>query len=150
MIEGDYTPSEYKLDGERLESILGPLEAEVLNTVFEKKTPVRVREVYEELKKKRKIAYTTVMSTMSTLFEKGLLDRRIEKGRGGLLYVYWPRMSKKEIEHSVVSQVIDSLVKNFGDSVTSYLIEKTESDEEKLNAFKKLFESRLENEKGDN
>ena len=144
MIEGDYTPSEYKLDGERLESILGPLEAEVLNTVFEKKTSVRVREVYEELKKKRKIAYTTVMTTMNTLFEKGLLDRRIEKGRGGLLYVYWPRMSKKEIERSVVSQVIDSLLKNFGDSVTSYLMEMTTSDEEKLNAFKKLFERRLE------
>ena len=144
MIEGDYTPSEYKLDGERLESILGPLEAEVLNTVFEKKTSVRVREVYEELKKKRKIAYTTVMTTMNTLFEKGLLDRRIEKGRGGLLYVYWPRMSKKEIERSVVSQVIDSLLKNFGDSVTSYLMEMTTSDEEKLNAFKKLFKRRLE------
>ena len=150
MVEGDYTPSEYKIDGERLESILGPLEAEVLNTVLEKKTPVRVRQVYEELKKKRKIAYTTVMTTMNTLFEKGLLDRRIEKGRGGLLYMYWSKMSKKEIERSVVSQVIDSLMKNFGDSVTSYLMEISASDEEKLNAFKKLFESRLENEKDDN
>lgn len=150
MVEGDYTPSEYKIDGEHLESILGPLEAEVLNTVLEKKTPVRVRQVYEELKKKRKIAYTTVMTTMSTLFEKGLLDRRIEKGRGGLLYVYWSRMSKTEIERSVVSQVIDSLMKNFGDSVTSYLMEISNSDEEKLIAFKKLFEGRLETEKVDN
>ena len=109
-----------------------------------------MRQVYEELKKKRKIAYTTVMTTMNTLFEKGLLDRRIEKGRGGLLYMYWSKLSKTEIERSVVSQVIDSLMKNFGDSVTSYLMEISASDEEKLNAFKKLFESRLENEKDDN
>ena len=149
MVEGDYTPSEYKIDGEHLESILGPLEAEVLNTVLEKKTPVRVRQVYEELKKKRKIAYTTVMTTMNKLFEKGLLDRRIEKGRGGLLYVYWSKMSKKEIERSVVRQVIDSLLKNFGNSVTSYLMEISDSDEEKLIAFRKLFEGRLETEKVD-
>ncbi|MCW4049091.1 MAG: BlaI/MecI/CopY family transcriptional regulator [Candidatus Bathyarchaeota archaeon] len=150
MVEGDYTPSGYRIDREDLESFLGPLEAEVLNKIWEKNVPVRVREIYEELKEKRKIAYTTVMTTMNTLYEKGLLDRRIEKGRGGLLYVYWSKMSKKEIERSVVRQVINSLLKNFGNSVTSYLMEITDSDEEKLNAFKKLFEERLENEKVDN
>ncbi len=118
-----YTPSGYKLDGRELEAILGPLEADVLNAVYEAEKPVKVREVYEAMKKGRKIAYTTVMSTMNTLFEKGLLDRRVVGGRGGLLYVYWPKMSRAEIERSAVRQIIDSLMKNFGEAVTSYLVE---------------------------
>jgi len=150
MSDDEYMPFDYHVGGDRLETILGPLEAEVMNTIWGMKTPVRVREVYEEIKKERKIAYTTVMSTMNTLFEKDLLDRKITKGRGGLLYVYWPKLSKKEIQRSVVKHVIDSLVKNFGNSVTSYLVEITASDEEKLKAFKKLFESQLEKGKNAN
>ncbi|MCD6443496.1 BlaI/MecI/CopY family transcriptional regulator [Candidatus Bathyarchaeota archaeon] len=112
-----------------------------MEIVWEMKAPVSVRMVYEKLRKERKIAYTTVMSTMNTLFEKGLLDRKIVRGRGGLLYVYWPKLSKEEVERSVVKQVIDSLMRNFGNSVTSYLVEITASDKEKLKVFKKLFES---------
>jgi len=130
MSNGGYIPSGYKLDGKKLETILGPLEADVLNTVYEMKKPVKVREVYEKMKKERKIAYTTVMSTMNTLFEKGLLDRRVVGGKGGLLYVYWPKMSRVEIERSAVKQIIDSLVKNFGEAVTSYLVDMKTQDKE--------------------
>ena len=123
-MSGDgYTLSGYKLGGKELEAILGPLEADVLNVVYEMEKPVKVREVYEKMKRERKIAYTTIMSTMNTLFEKGLLDRRIVGGRGGHLYVYWPKMSRTEIERSAVKQIIDSLVKNFGEAVTLYLVD---------------------------
>jgi len=86
------------------------------------------------------------MSTMNTLFEKGLLDRKITKGRGGLLYVYWPKRTRQEVERSAVKRVIDSLIRNFGDSVTSYLAEMASSDDEKIEPFRKLFERRLERE----
>ena len=137
----DYMPSEYRISEEKLESVLGPLEAHVMETIWEMKKPVSVRAVYEKLRKKRKIAYTTVMSTMDTLFKKGLLNRKITKGKGGLLYVYWPKLSKEEVERSIVKHVIDSLFRNFGNSVTSYLMEIATSDKEKIKAFKKLFES---------
>lgn len=130
-----------------MEAIFGTLEAKVMSKIWEMRTPVRVREVYEKLKKEKKIAYTTVMSTMNTLYEKGLLDRKITKGRGGLLYVYWPKRSRQEIERSTVKQVIDSLIRNFGDSVTAYMVEMATSDDERITAFRKLFESRLERKK---
>jgi predicted transcriptional regulator len=123
MSEGGYTPSGYRIDGKDLEAILGPLEADVLNVVYSFGKSIRVREVYEKMKKERKIAYTTVMSTMNTLFEKGILDRKVINGKGGLLYVYWPKMSRSEIERSAVKQIMDSLLKNFGETVTSYLVD---------------------------
>jgi predicted transcriptional regulator len=123
MSEGGYTPSGYRIDGKDLEAILGPLEADVLNAVYSFGKSIRVREVYEKMKEERKIAYTTVMSTMNTLFEKGILDRKVINGKGGLLYVYWPKMSRSEIERSAVKQIMDSLLKNFGETVTSYLVD---------------------------
>ncbi|MGQ9515026.1 MAG: BlaI/MecI/CopY family transcriptional regulator [Thermoproteota archaeon] len=144
MDEEDYLLSEYRADGKHLETIFGTLEAKVMNTIWSLRTPVRVRDVYERLKKEKRIAYTTVMSTMNTLFEKGFLDRKITKGRGGLLYVYWPKKTRQEVERSAVKRVIDSLIRNFGDSVTSYLVEIATSDEDKIETFRKLFESRVE------
>jgi predicted transcriptional regulator len=133
MSKDGYTPSGYRPNAKDLEAILGPLEADVLSAVYEMGKPVRVREVYERMKGERKIAYTTVMSTMNTLYEKSILDRKVTEGRGGLLYVYWPKMSRSEIERSAVKHIMDSLVKNFGEAVTSYLVEMktTESNEKK-------------------
>ena len=123
MSDDNYAPSGYRVEGKDLEAILGPLEADVLTVVYDMGKPVRVREVYEKMKGERKIAYTTVMSTMNTLYEKSILDRRVTEGRGGLLYVYWPKMTKAEIEKSAVKHIMDSLMKNFGEAVASYLVD---------------------------
>lgn len=128
MVAGNYTPSGYKVDGKDLETILGPLEAEVLNSVYNMGKPIRIREVYEKMREERKIAYTTVMSTMNTLFEKGILDRKVTEGKGGLLYVYWPKLTRAQIEKSAVKHIMDSLMKNFGDAVTSYLVDMNNID----------------------
>jgi predicted transcriptional regulator len=123
MSDDNYAPSGYRVDGKDLEAILGPLEADVLNAVYDMGKPMRVREVYERMKVERKIAYTTVMSTMNTLHEKGILDRKVTEGRGGLLYIYWPKMTRTEIEKSAVKHIMDSLMKNFGEAMTSYLVD---------------------------
>jgi predicted transcriptional regulator len=66
------------------------------------------------MNEKGKIAYTTVMSTMERLHEKGYLERSIERGKGGLLYKYWPKMSKDEFNSHAVREIIGSLVNKFG------------------------------------
>ncbi len=131
MSSDNYSPAGYRVDGKDLEAILGPLEADVLNTVYDMGKPVRVREVYEKMKGDRKIAYTTVMSTMNTLYEKGILDRKVTEGRGGLLYVYWPKLTRTEIEKSAVKHIMDSLMKNFGEAVTSYLVDLDKTNKRK-------------------
>ena len=54
--------------------ILGDLEADIMEVVWSK-TTITVREVFGELKKTREIAYTTVMTVMTRLAEKGLLQK---------------------------------------------------------------------------
>jgi len=142
--EKKYRVSQYNIKGEQIEAFLGPLEANVIEAIWtSKKKPVTVREIYETLKKKTKIAYTTVMSTMNRLYDKGLLDRRIERGKGGLFYVYWPKLEKHNFEKSAVREVISSLLKNFGEIVTSSFIEEATTSEEELKALREQLDKIL-------
>lgn len=128
---------QYNIEGKELESFMGPLEASVMEAIWcSKKTSVTVREIHGELKKKKKIAYTTVMTTMDRLYEKGLLNRKMEKGRGGLCYVYWPVLEKLNFQKSAVREVLASLIDNFGEVVASCLIEGTSLSEEERKALR--------------
>jgi predicted transcriptional regulator len=136
-----YKVSRYNLDGDQFEGFLGPLGAEILETVWDSESePMTVRKVYEELRKKTKIAYTTVMSTMDRLYDKGLLDRRVERGKGGVFFVYWPKLGKKHFEESAVRTVISSLFRNFGSTVTNALIEEVATNDGDLQALQKRIE----------
>ena len=129
--------SQYNIEGKALEAFLGPLEANIMDTIWSaKKTPLTVREVYEDIKKTKSIAYTTVMSTMDRLFEKHLLDRKVAKGRGGLYYVYWPALEKQLFQRSAVREVLSSLIDNFGEVVANCLVDETCLNEGERKALK--------------
>ena len=59
---------------------LGELENEVMTRLWQWNRPVTVREVLEDLLQERELAYTTVMTVMDKLFQKGWL-RREQDGR---------------------------------------------------------------------
>jgi len=140
--------SQYNMEGKALEAFLGPLEANVMDSIWgSRKTPVTVREIYEALKKTKNLAYTTVMSTMDRLFEKNLLDRKIEKGRGGLYYVYWPSLEKQSFQKSAVREVLSSLIDNFGEVVANCLVDETVLDEEEREALKEQLNKNITKKK---
>jgi predicted transcriptional regulator len=127
----------YNIEGKALEAFLGPLEANVMEAIWTSpKTPVTVREIHQQLKKTKNTAYTTIMSTMDRLYEKHLLDRKIEKGRGGLYYVYWPALEKQVFQKSAVREVLSSLIDNFGEVVANCLVDETCLNEEERKALK--------------
>ncbi|MCW5822656.1 MAG: BlaI/MecI/CopY family transcriptional regulator [Cyanobacteria bacterium TGS_CYA1] len=65
----------FRFNQEGLRKFLGDLECEIMELAWKLAKPtVTVREVYNALRKKREIAYTTVMTTMVRLSEKGLLN----------------------------------------------------------------------------
>jgi len=143
-----YKISRYNLEGEQFEGFLGPLGAEILETVWDSgDEPVTVRQVYEELKKRTKIAYTTVMSTMDRLYDKGILDRRVERGKGGVYFVYWPKLGKKSFEESAVKTVVSSLFRNFGSTVTNAFVDEVASNQEDLEALQKQIQKLAQDRK---
>ena len=139
--------TQYNIEGRATEAFLGPLEATIINIMWDSKKPLSVREVYEILKKNKKIAYTTIMSTMDRLHTKNLLDRQIQKRKGGIYYAYWTKFEKSHFEESAVREVISSLLENFGKTVINSLIEEMETNDEELIALKKQVDEALKAKK---
>lgn len=82
----------------------GDLEAVVMEHVWDHAGPVTVRDVFDELSRRRQIAYTTVMSTMDNLYRKRWLTRE----RSGKAYVYRPPMGREERSARLMKAAFDS------------------------------------------
>jgi predicted transcriptional regulator len=92
----------------RKSSRLTDTELEVMLVVWQLGSPT-VREVHRVLGERRQIAYTTVMTMMNILEEKGYLQRSKE----GRAYVYEPMRPKSEV---IASMVDDFVTKVFDGS----------------------------------
>jgi predicted transcriptional regulator len=89
---------------------LGPLEKNVMDCVWREEI-VSVKDVHSCLKKSRKIAYTTVMTVMTRLTEKGLLKRK----KHGKAFIYSPKRTREQTAKKMIGKIIDSLVDQFGE-----------------------------------
>lgn len=108
---------DFKPGKKGLGKVLGELEAEVMEEVWSRGT-CNVRDVYEALRLKKQIAYTTVMTIMTRLSEKHLLIKEKE----GPAFLYRPSVSKEEFGRGVASEVISGLLDGFGKGVISQLV----------------------------
>ena len=70
----------------------GELEAVLMHRIWDHGGPLTVRDLFDELREERNIAYTTVMSTMDNLHRKGWLARE----RDGKAYRYTPVATREE------------------------------------------------------
>ncbi|HUG56529.1 MAG TPA: BlaI/MecI/CopY family transcriptional regulator [Candidatus Limnocylindrales bacterium] len=96
--------------GARGDDFLGPLEAAVMDLVW-KRGEATVREMVDALGPSRALAYTTVMTIMTRLHEKGLLARRRD-GRG---YTYRPALTREQHRARLSRDLVRGLVNEFGD-----------------------------------
>ena len=80
--------------------MLGELEAQVMRRIWDRDGPVTVRDITDDLRRDRPIAYTTVMTVMDNLRKKGWL-RRTDHGRA---YRYEPIVSGDEYSADVMRQ----------------------------------------------
>ncbi|MFH1256503.1 MAG: BlaI/MecI/CopY family transcriptional regulator, partial [Candidatus Diapherotrites archaeon] len=64
---------------------------------------------------------TTVTVTCDRMYGKGLLERKVERGKGGLKYIYSPKISKDQMASKISKKFVDYLRKSFGESSIAYL-----------------------------
>lgn len=104
-----------------LRKFLGDLECEIMELVWKKAAPtVTVREIYDILRHERQIAYTTVMTTMVRLAEKGLL-RIVDKA--GLANCYAPAEGREEFIQNAVARVLEIFFREFPEQSATFLEE---------------------------
>lgn len=101
-----------------MEALLGPLERAVMDVIW-RQGDCTVRDVHDEMVKTRRIAYTTVMTTMTRLATKGLLARDTR----GLAHRYRPAVSRDYHARRTVAGVLSWLFDEYPEPAAAYLVD---------------------------
>ena len=93
-----------------------------------------VRDVYEELLKRRKVAYTTVMTMMKILEQKKYL-KRTQLDRA---YVYRPAQPKRLVVGAMVRDFINRVFNGSTEPLLVHLVEEHDLSREELEEIARL------------
>ncbi len=117
------------------------LELEILKVLW-RDGPSPVRHVREALATARDLAYTSVMTVMNIMTEKGYLTRA--RKRGG--YVYRPRITHQWTARRMLGDVVDRVFDGSAAAAMLHLIESGQINDAELESLRKLLEERVEDE----
>src|SRR3954451_12604055 len=87
-----------------------------------------VRDVYEDLLERRKVAYTTVMTMLGVLEGKG----HLEKAAGERAYVYRPSCPREEVIGNMVTDFVARVFNGSAKSLVQHLLDTGEISPEEL------------------
>src|SRR5215467_7533465 len=98
--------------------ILTEQELEIMKIVWQREKAT-VRDVYEALLERRKIAYTTVMTMMKILEQKKYL-RKTQEDRA---YIYRPTKPKNQVIKGMVREFVDRVFNGSAQPLLLHLVE---------------------------
>jgi BlaI family penicillinase repressor len=113
-------------------ALSGP-QLEIMNVVW-RLGEATVRDVYEDVRTRRPIAYTTVMTTMKTMQDRGHLKKRMEDRA----FVYSAAQPKNRMLRSIVKDFIDRLFNGSAEPLLVHLIEERRLSEKDLAKIRKM------------
>jgi len=108
-------------------------ELEIMKVVWDRGS-VTVRDVYETLLEKRKVAYTTVMTMMAILETK----KYLKKTTAGRAFLYRPAKPRKTVIGAMVSEFIDRVFNGSAEPLLVHLVEEHGLSREDLHELQKL------------
>lgn len=128
---------------------LGETEMEVLHHVWAL-GEATVADVRERILDDREVAYTTVMTVLKKLADKGYLDYHQE----GRSYVYQPAQAPNEVQHSLLQRLMEKVFHGSPSALVQTLVQREElSDEEReeiMDIIAALEEAEAESDDVDN
>ena len=113
--------------------VLTDQELEIMKIVWQRGSAT-VREVYEEMLRHRKIAYTTVMTMMGILEQKG----RLKKTEDGRAFVYTPTEPQTKVVGSMVQEFVRRVFNGSAQPLLVHLVENLEADDDQIDEIRKL------------
>jgi len=117
----------------RKSTTLTEQELEIMKIVWERDT-VTVRDVYETLLERRKVAYTTVMTMMKILEQKEYL----KKNQAERAYVYRPAQPKRKVIGDMVKDFVNRVFNGSAEPLLVHLVEEHNLSREELEEIARL------------
>src|SRR5262252_8721608 len=117
----------------RRSTTLTEQELEIMKIVWERDS-VTVRDVYEALLERRKVAYTTVMTMMKILEQK----KYLEKVSGDRAYVYRAAQPKGQVIGDMVREFVNRVFNGSAEPLLVHLVEEHNLTQEDLDEIARL------------
>ena len=112
-------------------------ELEILKVVWQR-GEATVREVFRDLSAQRKIAYTTVLTMMGILEQKG----HLEKTAGERAYIYKPTKPQQQVVGSMVNEFVHRVFNGSARPLLVHLVENPDIHPDELAGIEKLLKDR--------
>ena len=116
-------------------STLTPQELAIMKVVWQRQQST-VRDVYEALREKRSIAYTTVMTMMKVLEEKAYLKKTLVDRA----YVYRPVRPRQQVVGAMVKDFVDRVFDGAAGSLLLHLAKDNRLTEKQRKVINQLIE----------
>jgi BlaI family penicillinase repressor len=108
-------------------------ELEIMKVVWER-DKTTVRDVYEALLERRKVAYTTVMTMMKILEQKGFL----KKSQEDRAHVYRPAQPKGQVIGAMVREFVNRVFNGSAEPLLVHLVEEHHLSQKDLEEIARL------------
>lgn len=112
------------------------VELEILQVLWERQ-PATVREVVDVLNESRPRAYTSILSMLNVMFEKGLVKRDMR----GRAHVYRASSSREKTLGGVVRDVLGRVFEGSAASLITQVLEQSQPSERELIEIRRTIES---------
>lgn len=120
---------------------LGETEMEVLNIVWDLKE-ASVSDIQERILKKRKVAYTTIMTVTKNLADKGFLTYR----KVGNSYIYSAREKPDNVKHNVLSSIVKKVFQGSPAALIQNLVEHEDMSDEDIERIQSMINKLRDND----
>ncbi|MDE0963073.1 MAG: BlaI/MecI/CopY family transcriptional regulator [Candidatus Latescibacteria bacterium] len=118
---------------------LTPLETLIMNALWDD-SPAAVKQIQERLKSVKPMAYSTVLTMMRILRDKGFLVSE----RQGKADLYRPVVSRDDAGRRSLGEVIDSFFSGSAEALVSQLLDSRSLSDEALKAIRAELDKTLE------
>jgi len=108
-------------------------ELEIMKIVWDLKA-VTVRDVYQAMLERRKVAYTTVMTMMNILEEKGYLKKRLEERA----YLYRASHPKNQVIRAMVREFVDRVFNGSAEPLLVHLVKDRHLSEKDIEGIARM------------
>src|ERR1051326_4495392 len=117
--------------------VLTDQELEIMKIIWTRGTAT-VRDVYEELLTRRKIAYTTVMTMMGILEQKGHLKKSADERAS----VYPPAQPQREVVGNMIQDFLKRVFNGSAKPLLVHLVEDKKLSGDELDEIRKLLKDK--------
>jgi len=97
---------------------------------------VSVREVYETLRERRSVAYTTVMTMMNTLEAKGYLKKALD----GRAFRYRPAIQEQRVVSAMVRDFVERVFDGSSAPLLAHLVTSTDLSDAEREELRRLID----------